>query len=176
MTTSPDFYNVFKSMFGLKFLGLFWTQPRSENSGKFSSTKMSLSYKIDCSDLDKHDEILNYFNKYSKKVDDNFFGTPMTVAPIYTPFLDNEEKINISEHGKQQLSIGSQIRSISLSDVQLYNWYNRDDKHTIHRQLMTVESIMTKTVVRSNGNKTFRGRLFYAIIPSSKKVVHFLLF
>ena len=72
MTTSPDFYNAFKSMFGLKFLGLFWTQPRSENSGKFSSTKMSLSYEIDRSDMDKNDDILNYFNKYSKKVDDNF--------------------------------------------------------------------------------------------------------
>ena len=80
-----------------------------------------------------------------------------------------KKKINISEHAKNQLSIGSQIRSISLSEVQLYNWYNRDDKHTIHRQLMTIESITTKTVVRSDGNKTFRGRLFYAIIPNSKK-------
>ena len=93
MTTSPDFYNAFKSMFGLNILGLFWTQPRSENSGKFSSTKMSLSYEIDRLDMDQNDEILNYFNKYSEKVDNNFFGTPMTVAPIYTPSSTMKKKL-----------------------------------------------------------------------------------
>ena len=54
---------------------------------------MSLSYEIARSDMDKNEEMLNYFNKYSKKKDENFIGTPMTVAPIYTPFLNDEEKI-----------------------------------------------------------------------------------
>ena len=43
-------------------------------------------------DIDKNVEIIKYVNHNSSLVDRNFFGTQMTVVPIFTTFLNDETK------------------------------------------------------------------------------------
>ena len=69
-------------MFNLKKLGLWWTYPKSETGWTKDMKKWALRYEMDRSDVDssKNEKILEYFNKNSSKVDDNFFGTAMSWA------------------------------------------------------------------------------------------------
>ena len=97
----------------------------------------------------------------------------MSVVPIFTPFLDDKLKMRITKHAKKQLTIGCNIKSITLGGTQVLNWADSKMENTFHRQLMGVESIFNKTVITNVNAKgkdkiTFRGRLFYAIIPNQK--------
>ena len=100
----------------------------------------------------------------------------MSVAPIFKPFHDDEIKMRITKLAKKQLTIGTNLRSITLGGTQILNWADSKMENTLHRQLMCVESIFNKTVVKSgrdntNGKdkSTFKGRLFYTIIPYKKQ-------
>ena len=99
----------------------------------------------------------------------------MRVVPIYKPFLDNEIKLKITKHSRKQFLIGNNIKSITFSGTQILNWCNSKRENILHRQLMQVESIHTKTVMKKTGNTEFKGRLFYAIVlnQSAKNVVFY---
>ena len=66
------------------------------------------------------------------------------------------------------MMIGSNLKSIQLTGVQVLNWADDKKESTLHRELMLVESITEKKVVKSDGTEKFRGRLFYAIIPNQR--------
>ena len=84
---------------------------------------------------------LDYFDKKSSQVDDNVFGTSMSVTPIYRPFLDNEIRMKINPHMKKKLVIGSNIKSINLGGTQILNWADSKMESILHRELMMVESL-----------------------------------
>ena len=169
MATSPDFIQTFKKMFKLKYVGFWWTQPKSELSWAFTPKQFSVHYEIDRSDLEKNENIKSFFNKNISSVDNNFFGTPMSISPIFTPFLDDEVKMRITRHARKQLMIGSNIKSITITGIQILNWADKHKEYTLHRELMQVESINEKKVINSNGTSNFKGRLFYAIVPNQKR-------
>ena len=170
MTTSRDFYNSLKKMFRLKHLGLWWAFPKSEVAWNKDNKKWTMFYELDRTDVEagKNDAIIAYFNKYSSSVDSNFFGTAMSVTPNFTPFLDDETKMRITKLAKKQMMIGSNLKSIQLTGVQVLNWADDKKESTLHRELMLVESITEKKVVKSDGTEKFKGRLFYAIIPNQR--------
>ena len=97
-----------------------------------------------------------------------FFGTPMSIAPIFSHFHDDDTKMKCTKHTKKQCILGSSLKSITLGGSQILNWADADMVNTLHRELMLVESIYDKTVVKKTGNIKFKGRLFYAIIPNQR--------
>ena len=62
-----------------------------------------MSYELDRADVEvgRNDAIIAYFNQHTSSVDSNFFGTPMSVLPIFTPFLDDETKRRITKLTKK---------------------------------------------------------------------------
>lgn len=185
MGESPDFYKSFKKFFNLSYLGLWWAFPKSELAWSKNTRTWALHYELDQADVEdgKNDKIISYFSKHSNCVDDNFFGTPMSVAPIFKPMLDDEVKIRVTKHAKKQEIIGNSIKSVTIGGTQILNWADDKLEKTLHRQLMQVESIYDKKVImkdKEGGNKKdkdknrFKGRLFYAIIPNQRtKMVTF---
>ena len=55
-----------------------------------------------------------------------------------------------------------------MTGVQLCNWSNTQKTSTLHRDLMKVESIVEKKVLKGKKEARFKGRVFYAIIPNKK--------
>ena len=170
MTVSPDFYNSLKKQFRLKNLGLWWAFPKSELTWTKDIKKWTMHYELERSDVEagKNDKMLAYFNRNSSLVDDNFFGTQMSIAPMFSPFLDDESKMRCTKHAKKQMTLGGSLKSITLGGTQILNWADGQMENTLHKELMLVESIYEKTVIKSNGNTKFKGRLFYSIIPNQK--------
>ena len=175
MATLPDFQYTFQKLFKLKHIGLWWDFPKGENTGQFTVKKFAVHYEIDRTDEGDNTDIIKYFNKHLSLVDKNILGTPLSVVPIFKPFLEDEIKLKVTKYSRKQLLLESNIRSTTISGTQILNWCDSKKKNTLHRQLMQVESIYTKTVIRNTGNTDFKGRLFYAIIPnqSSKNIVFY---
>ena len=146
MTESTDFLLSFKKMFKLKHLGLWWDYSRSELAWTKDSKKWTMHYELDQTDVNvgKNEDILSYFNKSSLLVDNNFFGTQMSISPIFAPFLEDEVKMKITKHAKKQAVIGSNLKSITLSGTHILNWADGKMESTLHRELMMVESIFDK--------------------------------
>ena len=71
--------------------------------------------------MGKNNRIKAYFAKNSSLVDDNFFGTSMSVAPLFKPTLDDEIKLRITKHAKKQQVIGKSIKSVTISGTQILN-------------------------------------------------------
>ena len=167
MAFSKDFHRVFKSKFGLRHLGLWWTMARTKSKGqpKYSSTKNTLHIEIDRCDEQKVKNIASFFNSSSRKLEDNFFGTPMVFCPVFDYFASDETKQKIVDHAGNQDSLGKSIKCISLTGIQPNNWYDKQNKHTLLRHLMTIESLYEKSI--ASKDKKWKGRLFYAIIPDS---------
>ena len=166
MAGSKNFYELFKVKFNLKHLGLWWTQARSSNGGEWNRSKSVLNIEIDKCDQFKTIEIENYFNSYSKAPADNFLGTPMTFVPAYNNLLDDDTKDRISKNVRSQGHLGKSIKCITITGIALNNWINKKEKKTLLEELMSLESIYEKKVAGKK-DKTFKGRLFYAIIPTS---------
>ena len=61
-----------------------------------SQLKNYLHYEIDRSDMEKNQDIVNYFNQNSSSVKNNFFDPPMNVAPIFTLF--SRTHVNSESH------------------------------------------------------------------------------
>lgn len=91
--------------------------------------------------MDKNIDIIKYFNHNSSLVDRNFFGTQMTVVPIFSPVLDDKVKSRIDLHVRKQELIGQQVQSCTVTGIEITGWAEDTKRHTMHRQLMTVESI-----------------------------------
>ena len=92
----------------------------------------------------------------------------MTVVPIYTTYLNDETKSRIDLHVRKQEQIGQHVQCCTISGVEITSWAEGTKQHTMHRQLMTVESIYEKEIANSKTKKKFKGRLFYAIVPNKK--------
>ena len=78
---------------------------------------------------------------------------------------EDDEKEKLENHVRKQSSLGKSIRCTTISGVQLNNWTSSAKDHTLLRELMAVESIVDEKIVKGKKSSTFRGRLFYAIIP-----------
>ena len=71
----------------------------------------------------------------------------VSLVPIFTPFLDDELKVRITRHAKKQVTIGGNLKSITVGGVQIFNWTNSTLDTTLHWQLMCIESITDKEVL-----------------------------
>ena len=65
--------------------------------------------------------------------------------------------------------IGSNIKFITITGLQILNQADKAKEYTLHRELMQVESIQVEKVIIDKGNSSFKGRLFYAIVPNRKR-------
>ena len=83
----------------------------SLNTVQFTPKKFCLRYKINRNDLEKNEGTLSFLNRNSSFIDKNFVGTPMTVVPIYIPFLADKATIRLSTDVRKQLVIGTNIKS-----------------------------------------------------------------
>ena len=70
-------------------------------------------------------------------------------------------------HLRKQVSLGKSITSTTISGVGLNNWENGDKTATLLHELMAVESITEKQILKGKKITKFKGRLFHAIIPDS---------
>jgi hypothetical protein len=165
MATSYDFKEVMKIKFGLRELGFWFTQPRTSKSGEFNRDRFVLHLEIDRKDLPKREKMEQYFNDSSASIDANFFGVPMLMVKPFTYYADDDVKDKIDKHARRQASLGGALRSTTISGIQLCNWSNLDKTSTLLRDLMEVESTVEKKVIKSKKTTTFKGRVFYAIIP-----------
>lgn len=121
MVDSPEFHAVIKEKFNLSELGFWWIHPKAENAGKYTQTKFYSHHKLDRSDIDKNDSIIAFFNNCGIDLDDNCFGTPMSVVPLCNSFLDDQLKSRIDGHVGKQVSVGNSIQSETISGVQALN-------------------------------------------------------
>ena len=144
MATSPDFYRTFKKLFNLSILDFWWTQPRADKSGNFIPAKLQVHIESDTSDSEKIPEMFQYFNQNNSSIDKNFFCTPMSLIPIFKPFLDNDIKDRINMHVRKQESLGKGVKSITISGVEVLNFAGPAKIDTLHHELMSVESIYKK--------------------------------
>ena len=97
----------------------------------------------------------------------------MTSIPIYSPFQDNECKYRIDLHGKKQQRIRENIRSCTITSVQVTNWAEGTMQNTVHRQLMTVEIIYEKEVISSVYKKMGKTVLCYHTNHKTKTVTFY---
>ena len=167
MATSPDFYQLFKRMFKLKHLGLWWTMARTKSKGgtKYQATKNTIHVEIDRCDEAKIKNIEAYFSSSSKKVDDNLLGTPLCFVPCFNFFGTDDEKARIVEHSKNQAHLEGSIKSVAVSGLQLNNWFDRPKRHTLLRKSMLVKILYEKAVVKKGSeSKSWKDRLFYTIL------------
>ena len=155
MAESSDFSDSFKKFFKLKKLVLWWAYHKSDLAWTKDNKKWALHYEIDRSDVDngRNDKVTEYFARNSSLVYGNIFGTPMSLVPMFTPFLDDDLKLRISRHAQKQATIGSNFKSITLGGTQILNWTDKKLETTLHRQLMCIESIYEKKVVRHDNDK-----------------------
>ena len=79
----------------------------------------------------------------------------MSIAPIFTPFLDDEEKMRVTKLAKKQIAIGSNLKSNIVSGTQILNWVDDKKQNTLHCELMRVESIVEKSVISAKGTEKF---------------------
>ena len=82
-------------------------------------------------------------------------------------FASDDEKANLAMHSRKQVSLSKSITSTTISGVGLNNWANSEKNSTLLRELMGIESITKKQIIKAKKPTTFLGRLFYAIIPNN---------
>ena len=167
MATSSDFKNSFQYKFNLKELGLWWSPPRQTKKGEYNSNMAVLHIEIEAKDYDKRPSIEAFFNHNHRGLDNHFFGVPMLLTIPFQYFADDDKKANLAIHSRKQLSLGKSITSTTISGVGLNNWANSQKTTTLLRELMAVESITEKQILKGKKTTKFKGRLFYAIIPNN---------
>ena len=166
MTTSQDFKDVFTSKFNLSNLGLWWTQSKGDSS-EYDRRKFTVHIEIDRKDLPKREAIHTFFNQ-GKSVTSAFFGTPMILTRPFNYNMEDDMKATLSMHARKQFSMGKSLQSTTVYGINISNWSNAEKSSTLLEELIKVESIKEKTVIRGKATKKFFGRLFYAIIPNKK--------
>ena len=107
MATSDDFYKLFKTIFNLKELGLWWSQARTKIRGGsgYSRAKFVIHVEIDNSDIAKVDKMKHFFSESSKKVDNNILGPPMTFLHLETNLNTHLFKITDAQFCFLELSL-----------------------------------------------------------------------
>ena len=158
----PVIFQVF--FLNRSYLSWFLADPaKTWRSRSITSQFFCVHYDIDRSDIDKNQDTIRFFNYNLSSNDKHFLGTPVTTIPAFSPFLDDEVKIFMTMHVCKKSMMGRKTQSICITGVQLKNWEDSNKRHTLHQQLMAVESIYDKTVINSKTKIFFSGRLFYAI-------------
>ena len=165
MASSYDFKQIMKMKFELSELGLWFTQPCTSKGGQFNKDKFVLHLEIDRKDLPKRAAVEAFFNHSPNSVDSTFLGIPMLLAKAFDYYADDDVKETLDNHARRQTSLGSSLCSTVITGVQLCNWSCSNKTSTLLRDLMEVESIVEKIVVKSKKLTSFKGRVFYAIIP-----------
>ena len=166
MAHSRDFKDTFIHKFNLSTLGLWWGIPRQGKKSEYNSNKAVLHLEIDQKDFIKRKDIETFFNFTTSGIDNHFFGVPMLLTVPFHYFANDDEKANLALHSRKQVSLSKSIVSTTISGVGLNNWANGDKTSTLLRELMQVESITKKKIMKAKKPTTFFGRLFYAIIPN----------
>ena len=146
---SKDFYQVMKAKFDLSELGLWFSQPRTSKSSEFNKERFVLHIEIDRKDVHKRAKMEAYFNHSANSLDSTFFGTPMLLTKPFDYFADDDVKENVDNHARRQASLGKALRSITITGIQLCNWSNSKKTSTLFRDLMEVEIIAEKKVIKS---------------------------
>ena len=73
----------------------------------------------------------------------------MFLAPAFDYQANDEVLLGLNNHTRKQTSLGKSIRSITISGIQVSNWADKTNKLTFLRELMLIESIHEKTVIKS---------------------------
>ena len=167
MATSSDFKKTFQYKFDLKELGMWWSPPRQATKGEYNSNMAVLHIEIEAKDFVKRPDMEAFFNHNHRGLDNHFFGVPMLLTTPFHYFADDDKKANLAMHSRKQLSLGKSITSTTISGVGLNNWANSEKTTTLLRELMAVESITEKQILKGKKTTKFKGRLFYAIIPNN---------
>ena len=98
----------------------------------------------------------------------------MLLTKAFNYFADDDLKANLSMHSRKQVSLGKSLNSTVVFGVGLNNWMSSAKKSTLLRELMQVESITEKKILKGKTESKFKGRLFYAIVPNrSTKAITF---
>ena len=166
MARSRDFKDTFIHKFDLSTLGLWWGIPRQGKKSEYNSNKSVLHLEIDQKDFEKRKDIETFFNSSTSGIDHHFFGVPMLLTVPFHYFANDDEKANLDMHSRKQVSLSKAITSTTIHGVGLNNWANGDKTSTLLRELMSVESITKKQIMKTKKATTFLGRLFYAIVPN----------
>jgi hypothetical protein len=120
----------------------------TSKSGEFSKDRFVLHIEIDRKDLPKRAAMETYFNNSSPSTDEFFFGVQMLLVKPFNYFADDDVKNQIDKHARRQACLGGALRSTSISGIQLCNWSNLDKTSTLLKDLMEVESIVEKKVIK----------------------------
>ena len=164
MMDCPDFYQVFKELFQLSDLGLTWEFPANSDNVKYSSETSKLHIEIGTQDRAKKPEMETYFNSLTSQLTKNLFGTNMTLVPTHDRNLERPAQKLINRHCHLQADFGNNLEMEEVSGFALNNWFESKDQITLHQKLMSLNSITKKTIGSGTKQRTFFGRLFYAII------------
>ena len=167
MAHSIDFKKTFQYKFDLAELGLWWSPPRQVKKGEYNPNMAVLHIEIESKDLAKRQEIEKIFNHNNRGLDNHFFGVPMLLTTAFKYYADDDTKANLAMHSRKQVSLGKSITSTTIHGVGLNNWANSSKTTTLLRELMAVESITEKQILKGKKTNKFKGRLFYSIIPNN---------
>ena len=70
--------------------------------------------------------------------------------------------------------VGKSLRITVILGTKISNWENSEKYSTLFHDLMKVESITTKNIVKGKFFTIFTDRLFYAIVPDNvSKIITF---
>ena len=166
MSTSNDFYHIFKSLFNLQDLGLTWEFPSNSGQVKYSPKMCKIHIEIHLNDQSKLSDMEQFFNNSSSLLSRNFLGTPMTLVPVQDRNLAQEVQDRIVKHCNIQGDLGKGLESTVQHGFAVNNWYDKEKEITLHQKLMSMKSITEKVVGHGKNQRKFYGRLFYAIIYS----------
>ena len=166
MAESVDFKQVLCKMFGFKHLGLTWMFGKSYVKG-YNQDKFKLHGEIDMMDLKKADKLKAYLNGPSKTVVTNPFGTPLLLIEEHDNSLSQTDKDRVYNQVVAQESISKSLDKVVVTGIKVTNWITNTDtkQETLLQRLMETQSITAKRTIRNE--KTFYGRLFYAIVPNT---------
>ena len=69
-------------------------------------------------------------------------------------------------HSRKQVSLGKSLTSTVIVVVGVNIWASLEKQSTLQRDLMSVESIIEKKIMKGKTATKFKGRLIYDIVPN----------
>ena len=119
-------------------------------------------------DLKKAEKLKVYLNGPSKTVALNPLGTPLLLIPEHDNSLSQTDKDRVYNQVIAQESLSKSLDKVVVRGIKVMNWITNSDslQKTLQQRLMETTSITPKRKIRNE--KTFYGRLFYAIVPNTK--------
>ena len=84
----------------------------------------------------------------------------MLLMKAFNYFADDNLKANLSMHSRKQVSLGKLLTSTVIVGVGLNNWASLEKQSTLLRELMSVQSITEKKIMKGKTTTIFKERLF----------------